>query len=104
MYLYLRDSGVKFWSQERPTEDDLGLIEKRLLNVYMNFGGTFVQVDVTGGKMLFADISVGKRVKNIKTGDVYTFNDEGAMGLVESGLWEDVPPPPLVWPVIKRPS
>ena len=92
MYLYVRNSGNKFWSQESPTKDDLYLIKENLLCVYYNYGGTFIQVNVVNDKAVYAEVDTGVRLKNVETEEVYTLSQGSMAGLIESGRWQVVPP------------
>ncbi len=98
MYLYMRTRAETFWSQQAPTEADLKLIDEHLLCVSANYGGTFVQIDVVDGKVIYADVSKGKQARKVETGEVFTLHEEGFGGLLNSGRWEEVPPPTPLGP------
>ncbi len=105
MYLYLNREGGKFWSQESPTEDDLQLIQERALCVYCNYGGSFVQLDVVQGKVVYAEVAKGQRMENVEHGQVYTVNSADTEMLTRFGRWLEVSPRIPIGPSgMKQPS
>jgi hypothetical protein len=104
MYLYMRTGAETFWSQQAPTQADLKLIDEHMLCVYSNFGGTFVQLDVVDGKLIYADVSKGRRARKVETGEVFTLHEGEFDTILKCGRWEVVPPPiPIGPPGMKSP-